>query len=549
MMLASSSAWAQAVPSSVAPGAIERGLQPAPPELKAGQIIVPPPHDSAAPDNAANIHFVLKGVTIAGATALPADKLATTYDHLIGQSISLADLYQAANAITALYAKAGYAISFGVVPAQTIRPDGQVTIAVVEGYVAEIHVNGAPPRIARVIRGYGVKIMASRPLKTAALERFLLLANELPGAAVKSVFNRIEDGARGATQIDLNVSFKPVQASAEVDNRGSRALGPWRAIADVTLDSPLGLGDGLTLRGLQTLGRNTLRYDAASWSVPIDRDGTTLDLTVSNSASKPGTPQLSALAFGGTGWIGSAELEHVLLRSPTDRLAISVTGTAKWLDTTILSGPNSRDRIYTLDTAVSYASRVGSGETSFVLRLTKGLGLFDATTSTSLLRSRVSGSGRYVDVQFSVARLQDLGGDFQLNLAAYGQLASGGLLASEQCGYGGAVFGRAFDDYEIAGDHCLMGSAELRYSPAWGRGDGMTTQIYTFSDTGIVWQATTPLPGEVRASTGSSVGLGLRSRLPSNISGSVEVDQPLGRVVAQEGNQDCRVFFSLSKAF
>ena len=548
-MTAASPSWAQSVPSSVAPGAIERGLLPQRPEFRDGQISVPPPHDSAAPDNAASIHFVLKAVTIDGATALPADTLATTYDRLIGRSISLADLYDVANAITALYAKAGYAISFGVVPAQTIGPDGRATISVVEGYVAEIRVNGARPRLERVIRGYASRITGSRPLKTADLERYLLLANELSGTTVKSVFTRVEHGARGATRLDLNVGFTPAQATAEVDNRGSRALGPWRAIADVTLNSPLGLGDSLALRGLGSLGNRSLHYGAADWSVPVDHNGTSFNLSVSGSGSLPGTPQLSSIDFAGTGWIVGAGLDHVLLLTRTERLSVSVTGTGKWLDTTVASEPNSRDRIYIIDSAVTYDRRDGSGVTSGVLRLTKGLDLFGATTSTSPLRSRASGSGVYSTLQVSLGRLQNLGGPFQLNVAAYGQVASRGLLASEQCGYGGANFGRAFDDYEIAGDHCLMGSAELRYSPAWGAADGIAVQFYASGDAGVVSQTGALLPGEARSAAAQSIGAGLRLSLPAKFAASLEFDQPLSRNVSQENNRSGRVFFSLTKAF
>jgi hemolysin activation/secretion protein len=544
-----SPAWAQLVPPFVAPGAIERGLQNPLPESRDGEITIPAPQDSVAPSNAAGIRFTLQSVSIDGASVLPAAAIETTYRRLIGQSITLAELYDVANAITALYVKAGYAISFGLVPAQKIDASGHVTIAVVEGYVAEIEVAGASPRIAAVVRGYGRRIQASRPLKNADLERFLMLVNDLPGMTVKSVFNHVKDGERGATRLDMNVTFAPVQASVDVDNRGSRALGPWRTIVGLTIDSPLGLGDALTVRGLQTIDRDELSYGAASWSVPIDRNGTSLNLAVSNSASRPGTPALAVINFAGTGWIASGGLDHVLVRTRTDSLSVGLTGTAKWLDTTILAQPNSRDRIYTLDTAVSYVGRDRDGATSGIVRLTKGLDIFDATGSSSPLRSRSSGSGKYLSGQLSLGRLQDLGGPFQLNITAFSQIASRGLLASEQCGYGGGAFGRAFDDYEIAGDHCVMGSAELRYSPSWGQTYWFNLQFYGFGDAGMVWEAGMVLPGEPNSQTGRSVGMGVRVGLPESVMTSLEFDQPLGRDVAQENNRDSRLFLSLTKAF
>ena len=313
-----------------------------------------------SPSNAASVRFTLHTVSIDGATALPAAQIETTYRGLIGRSITLADLYGVANEITALYVQAGYAISFALVPAQSIDASGHVTIAVVEGYIAQIGVNGAPLRIKTMVEDYGARIEASHPLKTADLERFLLLANDLPGTTVKSVFNPVPNGARGATRLDINVTFVPVQASLSVDNRGSRALGPWRALAGLTIDSPLGWGDALTLQGLNTLGNSQLRYEAANWSAPIDRDGTSLHLAVSNSASRPGTPALTAVAFIGTGWITSVGLDRMLICNQTQSLSLSATFTGKWLNTNILSAPNSRDRIYTVDSAVTYFGRAGA---------------------------------------------------------------------------------------------------------------------------------------------------------------------------------------------
>ena len=537
------------MPSSVAPGAIERGLQPVTSEERDAPPVLPPPHETMAPADADQIHFTLREVTIDGATALPADDIRATYARLIGQTIALADLYEVANAITKLYVDAGYGLSFAVIPAQQINDSGRVTISVVEGYVAEIAVEGASPSAEALVHEYGDGILASRPLRTADLERLLLLVNDLPGTTVKSIFNPIAGGARGATQLAMHVTFDPFEASLDINNRGSRALGRWRADAQVTINSPLGLGDALTLHGLQSLTSSGLTYGAASWSVPVDRDGTVLTLSASNSISTPETPQLKAVDFTGTGWIASAGLQRALVRARADSLWRSVTATGKWLDSDILSAPNSRDRIYTLDSALTYLGHDMSGTTNATLRLTKGLNLFDATLADSPLRSRASGSGDYLSGQVSVERLQELGGPFQLDLGAAGQLASRGLLSSEQCGYGGSIFGRGFDDYEIAGDHCLMGSAELRYTADTGWLPGVGLQFYGFADAGMVWQAGMILPGEPRSASGRSIGIGLRFNLPYDVSGSLEFAQPIGRDVGQEGNRDGRLFFSLKKSF
>ena len=47
----------------------------------------------------------------------------------------------------------------------------------------------------------------------------------------------------------------------------------------------------------------------------------------------------------------------------------------------------------------------------------------------------------------------------------------------------------------------------------------------------------------------SSIGLGFRFDLADHISGYLEVDKPLNREVAAQGNKDTRMFFSLSANF
>ena len=56
-----------------------------------------------------------------------------------------------------------------------------------------------------------------------------------------------------------------------------------------------------------------------------------------------------------------------------------------------------------------------------MLRLTKGLDVFGATTVTSLLRSRALGSGDYTDVQLSLSRLQNLDGLFVEEPSRFGE--------------------------------------------------------------------------------------------------------------------------------
>src|SRR5690606_20332695 len=107
-----------------------------------------------------------------------------------GLEVTLADVFELVNGITRRYAEAGYALSIAVLPAQRIE-GGVVTIAVVEGFIDEIHFTGDAlvdehGVDSRYIRGYAERLRASRPLRTADLERYLLLINDLPGVTARA---------------------------------------------------------------------------------------------------------------------------------------------------------------------------------------------------------------------------------------------------------------------------------------------------------------------------------------------------------------------------
>jgi hemolysin activation/secretion protein len=62
-----------------------------------------------------------------------------------------------------------------------------VTVQVVEGFVSSVSVKGDSARLNRFLAQYGARIQASKPLKVQELERYALLANDLPGVSMQSV--------------------------------------------------------------------------------------------------------------------------------------------------------------------------------------------------------------------------------------------------------------------------------------------------------------------------------------------------------------------------
>jgi hemolysin activation/secretion protein len=520
------------------------------------QIKIPAPQGFGTPRGAENFHFVLKRVEISGAHALSSDAIATTYKSLIGQDVTLARIFEVARAITDLYSKSGYALSFGLVPAQQVDPaTGVVKVDVVEGYVSEVRYDGDTRGLSKIADGYNGIVTSSHPLKTAALERFLLLLNDIPGYSVSGVFDRIPDSPLGATRLIVKVAYKPYNLVAGVDNRGSKAFGPYQASATVQLNSLLGQGESILLHGLKALNSNQLSAAVGRITLPLGADGLNLAVEATYSDAHPGSAQLSAVHFASSGWTGDVRLNYPLWRGRAESLWVWGGVAGKALRSELLASPFSRDRLYELQGGAIYDARDDQGQTNAYATITQGLGIFNATTASNPLRSRLAGSGEFTAITASASRLQSLAqtayGEFDFYDALLGQVASRGLLSVEQCGYGGAFFGRGFDNNEMFGDHCLMDTAELRWTPASVTSLTAldTLQFFAVVDAGAVWNTGTLGLGDKRSETGMTVGAGIRFQAFQHVSGTLEFDQPLGHGVALDNNNHAgRVFFQLGLA-
>src|SRR5437899_6555739 len=186
MLAASSPALAQ-IPASELPGRErERFQQPAPALAQPGGPAITLP-GAVAPPGADRIALVLRNVRIVGGTIYRPEELAALYDDLIGHPITLSVVYDIAARITAKYGADGYVLSRAIVPPQELTPGGAaVTIQIVEGYVDRVEWPDSLSGYRDFFASYTAKIVADRPSNIRTLERYLLLAGELPGLKSKN---------------------------------------------------------------------------------------------------------------------------------------------------------------------------------------------------------------------------------------------------------------------------------------------------------------------------------------------------------------------------
>jgi len=220
-------------------------------------------------------------------------------------------------------------------------------------------------------------------------------------------------------------------------------------------------------------------------------------------------------------------LSQNLVRTRKTNLSVWATLDVADISTDVLDVNLYKDRIRALRLGGQFdRSDDFRGNISATLTLSQGLDILGARKTGSLNLSRVQGHSDFTKLAATVSRLQPLSTDWEVYMAASGQYAWTPLLSSEQFGYGGQAFGRAYDPSEMTGDHGISAALELRYNGLSSWKDSVL-QPFVFYDIGKVWNTGERSPDATPS--GSSAGGGLKFFNNHGISGSLSVAVPLTR--------------------
>ena len=522
-------ASAQAIPPSVQPGR-ERELfsEPQPSRAQPGGPTVVLP-STTAPPGAKSVRIVVRRIGVTGSTVYDAEDFKPLYEGLVGKRVPLQAIYDLAQAITAKYGADGYVLSRAIVPVQELEPGGaNIRIQIVEGYVDRVVWPEKLSRYRDFFTDYARKITADRPLNIKTLERYLLLANDLPGLKFSTTL-KASKFEQGAATLFVEVTEKPVEWNARVDNRGTLARGPVQFMVSPTLNNLMGQHEALSLTYASVVPFKELQYTALGWRQVLNSEGLTAFANASHSWSYPGTTELESLEFKTRSTYVEAGVYFPVIRSRERNL--TVTGLAFegenysfWNLTP--DDPQAVDRLrgIRLRAEGDFADKSGAIN-QFSATFSQGIDGLGSTHNDNALASRIGGRADFSKIEGLASRLQPLADRFSALVTVYGQYAFNPLLVPEQCGYGGRIFGRAFDPSELLSDHCWLASAELRYDlpPLGGGSQGQSTplpsvQFYGFTDKGKLYRLSTGSVGTDAATfEGASAGGGIRLGWNNNL--------------------------------
>lgn len=534
------------------PGTVEPGRPaPAAPPLPRAPVeldwTVVLPGGAEVPESLAQEPIDFADLRVTGATVYAPEDFAGIYAADRGREITFGRLYDYAREIQARYQSDGYLLSFAYLPPQRVS-DGVYTVAVVEGFVSDIAVEGVAGRLAETLAARLAPIAAERPLNIATLERHMLLANDLPGVTATAVLQPAED-TPGAAQLVAKATRVPFDGSVRLDNRGSKFEGPWRAAAALGLNAPFGFGERIALDATTTPGDvDELRSLDLSYLQPLGADGLTAEATLAYTRSRPGFT-LTPFDVETRGLSAGLDLRYPLIRRREETLGLGVG--VDYLDSEVdlLAAPFSRDRVRAAVATVDY-SRIGwfGGATGLRASARQGLDIFNASDPERDAMSRADADPRFARLELSLAHSQPLPGGLVLTLWAEGQYSFDPLPAAEEFAAGGPRFGRAYDLAEITGEHGVAAAVELGYDlrpdSTWIAG----LMPYVFYDVARSWEKQT---AETAAQSDSlaSTGLGLRLALVGGAEFTLEYAYPLTRTPLGDTDESGRIFAGFSAGF
>jgi len=482
---------------------------------------------------------VARAIVVDGNVSIATDSFAYAISPFIGRDLAAGDLSALARAVAEVARSRGYPFATASIGAQPMN-GGILRVTLDEGRIDVVRVIGATnPAADRIL---AAALTRGRPLRRGDLERAIQLVGDLPGVRVtESKFIR-QDGFG-----ILLVTIVEDRASAyvQIDNRGSREIGPLRSTILASLRGIAGAGDELGLIAANTpIEPSEFAFLRARYSLPAGTDGGRVAISASYGHARPGA-LLRPLDIAGNSVDVSASYIRPLVRSRAESVWAGVEFRALRSDQALSGFKLRDDRLATLTGTLTSVRELGQGSFRGEFAMVAGLPFDGVTREGDPLASRSDGDARFVTFGYTAEWTTKLGEKLGLVVASSGQVATRPLLATAEIGNGGPAFGRGYDYAERTGDQGILGSVEVRGDA--GRvvpGVVERLQVYAFVDGGHVSNLRRGIGGGSLLSTGTGLRFGL-----GIVDGMVEVALPLNADRFDTGDRRPRFSFRLSRSF
>ncbi len=477
-------------------------------------------------------------IVIDGLVAMGRPDFASAIEPFAGRRLNRTDLGRLTDALAARARAEGYVLATAWIPEQTLVA-GMLRVRIEEGRIDAVRVEGSDdPAIRRQLE----QLVNGRPVTLAALQREVLLTDDLPGVWIRSTrFER--NGDQRVLVVDAGRS--DLGGSVLIATDGTKPLGPVRARIDLDANGLISPRDRVDLSFSATpLDPEELAFFSARYTIVINDRGTTIGAFGSFSRTEPGA-YLANRELVGDAWQGGIRIRHPLMRDQQRSLWLEASAELQDLRQDSFGQLARWDRIALARIGFYGFGKVAGGNLQGRATVSQGLPVLGATGNSDPLASRWDSQPDFTTLSWWMNWRRGIMPRVSLQLATTGQLSTAPLLIGESFTLGGTQFLRGYDFAQRVGDQGAAGLAEVRYDWPKPFGAARGVQLYAFADGGTV----SNLQGGLGGGTLASSGAGFRTDITRDLDLDFEVAVPLTEDRYDTGDNSPRLNLRISQSF
>ncbi|MEO1494840.1 MAG: POTRA domain-containing protein [Pseudomonadota bacterium] len=520
---------------------------PRPDDSSIGQIESEP--EPQPLDANSTFSFTLNGLNIAGLSVYDPEDFDDIVGDFLNTEVTLGSLREISNRIERRYRSDGFVATRVIIPPQAIR-DGTPTLEVFEGKIIHYEINGEIGPVKKQMASLLDNLLTDEPARWTDLERYLLLARDLPGISLTGTLRSAGDSAPGGVILVVDAARKPIDGFVNLQNRNAEPTGTFTISGGAAANSNTEYAErigGVALLALEVPEQVT---GFASYEQSIGNDGMIVRFTGTHGFSEP-KDALRDLELSTSTTILNVALEYPVVRSRD--VSIWTRGGVEFSDQrTSASGQELFDdqvRLLFAGARGLFLPPLG-GVSEFDFELRQGLSTWGAP-KISAGRSRADATPDFTVVKGSISHTQPVPPFFEIFGSFEGQHSNKPLPTIEEMSLGELTVGRGYEPGSLTADTGFGVIGELRFFPpgveAWWLD---SFQVYGFLDYGRAYDIGNPTNNPAGFEELASGGFGIRFQVFETFFGDVYYAQPTTRGLSTSERQpEPTVKFTLTKFF
>lgn len=515
-----------------------------------------------------DITLTLSGVEFGGLDRVPGLSLADAYDGYLGRELPLAVLCDIRAKANSILRSQGYLATVEI-PEQNLS-DGVADFGVVFGRLTGLRVRGDAGPSEGVVAAYLEKLTEQPVFNTHDAERYLLLADDLPGVDVRLSLRPAAGGEPGDLLGEIAVVRQKGMVDLNIQNFGSKAIGRFGGLLRGEVYDLTGLGDRTSVAVFSTLEFTEQQTFQIGHDFAVGGEGLRLGASLTYSQTEPDLG-LPAFDLESETVLASVFASYPIERSRRSSIFASGGFDLVDQDVEVNNVALSKDRVRTLFARISgertdmrsvqridgYTPYEPKWRYGWAFEVRQGLDVLSASpdcrqnllgcfANNGVPPSRVEADPNPLLFRYEGTMEYRPDPLVTFSLETMAQYSDDPLPAFEEFAAGSFSIGRGYDPGIVLGDSGVGASFEVRYgSLAPENPDAVAWQPYAFTDVAWAWnEDPSRKPGNPDRLW--SAGGGVRAVWGSKIQADAFVAVPLERPDLAVQRGDVRFMFSVT---